>query len=291
MGAGNNLISYPFATAANVADALGNAAGDVYALAGEGQAALNISGNWVGSLQAFEGGNGYWLVATNDFSFSFSGLGSLTRAEVAEVRTLPLEYSVTQSEQQAFFFVNSAKILGEDLSDNDIIIAYNDDAIVGARYWSGEYTDVPAMGFDSFSADRTADYCTPGDVVTFKVLVASTGQLVEMDADIEAIWTSDLSMPVLNLTDTLPLEVSLNDAYPNPFNPTTTLNYVVPSNMNVSLAIYDMRGRLVEELVNNMHERGNHHVVWNADIYASGVYMVKLTAGSSVQVQKLMLIK
>jgi len=100
-----------------------------------------------------------------------------------------------------------------------------------------------------------------------------------------------MGMPIVNLTDALPLEVSLNNAYPNPFNPTTTLNYTVPSDMNVTLAIYDMRGRLVDELVNDVHQRGIHQVVWNADQYASGVYMVKLITGSDMQVQKIMLLK
>ena len=61
--------------------------------------------------------------------------------------------------------------------------------------------------------------------------------------------------------------------------------------MNVSLAVYDMRGRLVEELVNDMHQRGQHQVTWNADAFASGVYMVKLVTGSTVNVQKVMLVK
>ena len=111
-----------------------------------------------------------------------------------------------------------------------------------------------------------------------------------MDADAELTWTN-MGMSIVNLTDTLPLEVSLESAYPNPFNPTTTLSFVVPSDMNVTLSIYDMRGRLVDELVNDLHKRGNHQVVWNADQYSSGVYMVKLITGSTMQVQKVMLVK
>jgi hypothetical protein len=146
------------------------------------------------------------------------------------------------------------------------------------------------MGVDSDSNQETAGYCAEGDKVTFKVLIASTGELVDMDADAELSWTN-MGMPIVNLTDALPLEVSLNNAYPNPFNPTTTLNFSVPSDMNVTLAVYDMRGRLVDELVNDVHGRGIHQVVWNADQYASGVYMVRLITGSTMQVQKIMLLK
>jgi hypothetical protein len=75
---GNNLISYPLTSSQFVADALGDAASNVYAVASEGVAALNDPvGGWIGSLEAFEGGNGYWLVANSDFSFSFN-CGSCT---------------------------------------------------------------------------------------------------------------------------------------------------------------------------------------------------------------------
>ena len=95
-----------------------------------------------------------------------------------------------------------------------------------------------------------------------------------------------------NLTDTfLPTEVSLGNAYPNPFNPVTMLTYDVPSDMNVSMGIYDVRGRLVEELINDMRDQGRYEIIWNAGQHSSGVYMIKMTAGTAVKVQKIMLVK
>ena len=61
--------------------------------------------------------------------------------------------------------------------------------------------------------------------------------------------------------------------------------------MNIHLGIYDVRGRLVEVLLNGMREQGRYEVTWNADQHSSGVYMVKMTAGSTIKVQKVMLIK
>ena len=120
---------------------------------------------------------------------------------------------------------------------------------------------------------------------------ASTDELVEMDADGDIEWNV-MGMSVINLTDKfLPTEVSLSNAYPNPFNPVTTLTYDVPSDMNVSMGIYDVRGRLVEELVNDMREQGRYEITWNADQHSSGVYMIKMTAGTAVKVQKVMLVK
>ncbi len=112
---------------------------------------------------------------------------------------------------------------------------------------------------------------------------------METDGNIQ--WIEN-GIKVVNLTDVfLPTEVSLSNAYPNPFNPVTMLTYDVPSDMTVSMGIYDVRGRLVEELVNNMREQGRYEIAWNADQHSSGVYMVKMTAGSTVKVQKVMLVK
>ena len=137
-----------------------------------------------------------------------------------------------------------------------------------------------------------AGYCEAGYVISFKVLDSATGELFSMDVEGDVTWTN-MAMSIVSLTDPtqMPLEVSLASAYPNPFNPTTTLNYVVPSDMNVTLAIYDMQGRLVDELVNDLRTRGIHQIVWNADQFASGVYMVQLVTGSTIQVQKVMLVK
>ena len=89
----------------------------------------------------------------------------------------------------------------------------------------------------------------------------------------------------------MPVDVTLEPAYPNPFNPSTSLSYQVPSDSNVELSIFDINGRLVETLVHSKHDAGNYNVVWNASNISSGVYFVKLTASSEVITQKVMLIK
>lgn len=88
----------------------------------------------------------------------------------------------------------------------------------------------------------------------------------------------------------------LMPCYPNPFNPSTTISYTIPlveTNFNASLQIFNLQGKLVEELVGSgsMQEAGYHSVVWDASNYPSGVYFAKLVAGNYTQTQKLLLIK
>jgi len=69
------------------------------------------------------------------------------------------------------------------------------------------------------------------------------------------------------------------------------LTYDVPAEMIVNMGVYDVRGRLVDELVQGSHDPGRYEVTWNADQNSSGVYIIKMSAGNSVKLQKVMLVK
>ena len=95
------------------------------------------------------------------------------------------------------------------------------------------------------------------------------------------------------LTEILPLpnEFSLGNAYPNPFNPVTRIQFGLPVDTEISIDIYNMRGRLVESLIDGNMLAGYHTITWNASSYSSGVYFIKMHAGNKISTQKLMLVK
>jgi hypothetical protein len=86
-------------------------------------------------------------------------------------------------------------------------------------------------------------------------------------------------------------EFVLNQSYPNPFNPSTTISYSVPKQAHASLVIYNMLGEQVATLVNEVVAPGAHSVVWNASGLSSGTYFYVLNSDSRVQVRKTMLVK
>ena len=110
--------------------------------------------------------------------------------------------------------------------------------------------------------------------------------------DIPAFENNQMYM-VESLTEAMPLPeaFSLERAYPNPFNPTTTLSFAIPVDSEVSLSVYNLQGREVMSLINGNMNAGYHSVIWNADSHSSGVYFVKMVAGEYVNTQKLMLVK
>jgi len=89
----------------------------------------------------------------------------------------------------------------------------------------------------------------------------------------------------------LPEEFALWPNYPNPFNPATTIRYSLPEASHVSLYIYNITGRMVEQIINQHTPAGYHTVTWDASSYSSGVYIARLKAGSFVKTQKMVLMK
>ncbi len=83
---------------------------------------------------------------------------------------------------------------------------------------------------------------------------------------------------------------------PNPFNPSTTIAFNLPAQSRVKLQIFDVRGRLVHTLVNEVRPTGRNTVVWDGHnsrgaAVASGVYFYQLQAGQQIQKKRMMLIK
>jgi len=88
-----------------------------------------------------------------------------------------------------------------------------------------------------------------------------------------------------------PDEFKLHQNYPNPFNPTTTIRYAVAVQSEVSMQVYNVVGKRVATLVNEQKSPGNYKVTFDASNLSSGLYFVKIQAGSFHDVQKLTLIK
>ena len=89
----------------------------------------------------------------------------------------------------------------------------------------------------------------------------------------------------------IPGEFGLSAAYPNPFNPTTTLGLALDVDGFVSMSVFNIRGQVVEVLVDRNMKAGYHNVVWNADGISSGMYFVRVETGANTAMQKLMLLK
>jgi glucuronoarabinoxylan endo-1,4-beta-xylanase len=83
----------------------------------------------------------------------------------------------------------------------------------------------------------------------------------------------------------------LDQNYPKPFRPSTTIKYELPGSSEVRLSVYDNLGREVSSLVNERRDAGIHEVEFDGSNLASGVYFYRLQAGQLVQTRKPVLLR
>ena len=89
----------------------------------------------------------------------------------------------------------------------------------------------------------------------------------------------------------MPNEFELKNVYPNPFNPETTISYNIPENGNIEISVYNINGRLVENLVSRFEYSGSHSINWKAANQPSGLFLLKVQFKNQIQTEKLYLVK
>jgi hypothetical protein len=89
----------------------------------------------------------------------------------------------------------------------------------------------------------------------------------------------------------LPTEYSLEQNFPNPFNPVTTLRFALPESGMIELSVYNTLGQKVSTLVSGMQSAGWHELAFDGSSLASGVYYYRLSAGSYQDLKKMVLVK
>ena len=136
-----------------------------------------------------------------------------------------------------------------------------------------------------------------GEELLFKLYDSLSGEIYEYVESVvfendmiigDGFATFNLEQTVVNQ---LPIESALSQAYPNPFNPTTNIEYSVLEEGYANILVYDLQGRVVQELVNEYKDQGDYKIVWNAVNVPSGVYFIQMNINCFVSTQKVMLIK
>ena len=125
--------------------------------------------------------------------------------------------------------------------------------------------------------------------VIYGYAAATDGQVIKLADSILIILITGKH----GLANQLPSEYGLGQNYPNPFNPSTTIEYSVPeNNVSVKITVFDLLGREVETLVNEVKRAGNYKISFDGSKLASGMYFYKLQAGTEFsEVKKMILAK
>jgi hypothetical protein len=255
--------------------------------------------NTIDSNGGMQPGKGYrvYLEGSDPATLEYDCGASMARGN----DYLQSQFAATQSDQYQITETGmSHPILIESIEGNvsvgDEIVAYANGDVVGAI----KITDLNSSsllvaweGYENYNI--SLDGYTEGDNIELRLwsYAENTEKHVEMDLNNYHYGSTPLTTGNIIVTDELavPENFALSAAYPNPFNPTTTVNYRIPQDSNVKVEVYAMTGQLVTELVNQNQTAGYYQITWNAGTQPSGIYFVKLTAGNFSQIQKVMLVK
>ena len=109
----------------------------------------------------------------------------------------------------------------------------------------------------------------------------------------KSVWRRSYAdiIGVRNITNEVSERFSLSQNYPNPFNPTTKIKFDLPQNSFVKINVFDITGRLINELANLNLQTGSYETEFNGTNLSSGIYYYRLEAGSFVNTKKMILVK
>jgi hypothetical protein len=164
---GLNLISFPVPGTVGISEGIPD---DIEAhfpyIISESVATAQINGEWVGSLESFNGARGYWFNTDEALTFQYNleTLDVLSRQNSVWTNTVENIFSFSQSEVQSFYFIDLEEI--EFARHGDWILAFHNEVLVGSRQWMGKHIDVPIMGFDGNW--NTVGYPQMGDHIDIK---------------------------------------------------------------------------------------------------------------------------
>lgn len=219
--------------------------------------------------------------------------GPSCEAELCTIETIPSWDGQVDTSQPLMAFIDlstpngfkSIEIMGG--SENIVLVDADTDVAGSNPLASNFYVDA----FGTLTFDGAGDAPTNVTVKFGPQTQAGSTFMFQVTDQFDCTLQVD---PQIDMT--VPETVELRGNYPNPFNPTTSIEFSLPEAMDVQLDVYDAMGRLVKSLVNDNLDAGVHNVSWNGtDVagrqVASGAYFYRVQTGSLVQTKQMILLK
>ena len=207
----------------------------------------------------------------NSYQFWASDVNSddiLNIADVVRLSNNILGFSrAYSSKSEAVLLENTLSLSGDiggiqfsgnlltDISNNDILVSNNSLVLV--------YTNDKSIETNTFVFENI-----PEDLI----VVNSDGEYIDIKTN--------------NVTS-----FQISEVYPNPFNPSTNIEFSVNQNAKIDLSIYNLNGQLVEVILNDFIYPGTYSINWDASDYSTGMYLLVATNGNYSETKKLMLVK
>ncbi len=250
----------------------------------------------VNTLGFLTPGEGYYTFVDTDLTFTYNT--QLPKAPLAEPITweppLPVEGAPepTGLPYAVLITLTNRPSATSTFSAPSVVELFDGELLVGKAGIVNIANPIPVIAWQG-SPEHNLPGFTPGDLITIKVLAAD-GTLLAIDKSAhfgEAPYL-EITLPLQEIT--LPVEFRVDVAYPNPFNPTVTVPFALPSEDEVNFTVFNLLGQQVYHASRNF-QAGNHHFVFNVEEMGlnlvSGIYFLQIEYQSETRVQKVMLMK
>ena len=164
-------------------------------------------------------------------------------------------------------------------------------AVSGTNIFAGSFGGSVFLSTNNGTSWTSVSEDLPGRIVSALVV---SGKNLFAGTVWGGVWRRPLSEMVTSVERTsmdLPAQFSLGQNHPNPFNPSTTISFSVPSKLFVSLKVFDALGREVSNLVAEELPAGTYTRHWDAAALPSGVYFYRLQAGEYLETNRMVVLK
>ena len=244
-----------------------------------------------------------FLSGASDVDFSYPGMGMARGTDMSYYDDL---YSASISEH--YEVVNtgiSHPIVITSMSGlvepGDEIAAYANGDVVGATKIldpNGVTLISASGGYNQYGLELPG--YMEGDEIELRVYRHSTGEELYVSSNLEGAYYGETPLTSGDITvhevSAVPVDYVLSQNYPNPFNPSTQIEYSVPESGHMTVAIYDVSGRLIQTLVNGFVESGYHSIVWDGrdsagHTVSAGLYIYSLKGDHVAITRKMVMMK
>ncbi len=183
----------------------------------------------------------------------------------------------------------SLLLLGEGYSGCEVGV-YADGLLVGSGHFTGDVCGVAVWGDDPTTEE--IDGALPGQLLELIVNNDSGDVGAEYNTlQGESTYTKDGFWAVQLEDSQAPSQFGISEIYPNPFNAMLNLRFEMSHSAQITIGVYDISGRLVEQLVSDEWTAGHHKLRWDASLISAGVYLVLMEAPGFSAVRKALLVK
>ncbi len=289
----------------------------------QGKAILKVGGNWINQIGDFKAGEGYKVkVSANATlpvqapSAAVAAVGIAEEMTAAPMDAQTLHYTPCWSgnpyNRMNFWFVgvNPAPQPGDEIAIYDGDKCVGTAGVTGPISWQNplivtcSQEDNPTCGFTvghnfqirCWNAAANKEIIAPLNKIHSLDLSGSNITMPLFEANSDYAFMLDDKSAVEDEPGTAKFQLYLAQSYPNPFNPVTTIAFMLPASGPVSLKIYNAAGQLVKTLADEDKVAGQYELTWNGtndrgEALSSGIYLAVLNAGRQELTRKMTMIK